>query len=116
MNKNLKKIMVSTMFSVASLSAIGCGQSNKIMAKNELKNTQQDLKEKTKELADTVSRLRDEIDTNSQLSSELSELRNKYYNLNNDYSNLKNDLMIKNDSIAELRKELEFFYPSLYEE
>jgi len=39
MNKNLKKIMVSTMFSVASLSAIGCGQSNKIMAKNELKNT-----------------------------------------------------------------------------
>ncbi|MBQ3605188.1 MAG: hypothetical protein II990_02925 [Muribaculaceae bacterium] len=84
--------------------------------KNELKITQQDLKEKTKELADTVSRLRDEIDTNSQLSSELSELRNKYYNLNNDYSNLKNDLMIKNDSIAELRKELEFFYPSLYEE
>lgn len=34
MNKNLKKIMVTTMFSVASLSAIGVGQPNKLMSKN----------------------------------------------------------------------------------
>ena len=35
MNKNLKKIMLTTMFSVASISAIGLGQQSKIMAQNE---------------------------------------------------------------------------------
>ena len=35
MNKNLKKIMITTMFSVASISAIGLGQQTKMMAQNE---------------------------------------------------------------------------------
>ena len=35
MNKNLKKIMLTTMFSVASISAIGLGQQTKMMAQNE---------------------------------------------------------------------------------
>ena len=34
MNKNLKKIAITTVLSVASLSAIGCGQTNKISNKN----------------------------------------------------------------------------------
>lgn len=34
MNKNLKKIAITTVLSVASLSAIGCGQANKISNKN----------------------------------------------------------------------------------